>query len=247
MPKNLRPSKLFDPIRQDQSLSEIENAQNQWDLLEAQEKANEIAQQRLDEERKKNNDFLYAEEKRLQHEEDLEITKQNNNIEMRYNKLCDDFGLNYEDLCDLETLFHSDYEEAKQIYQDFYNFRKLHYAKDVEILFRKIKLDFGNVEKNKIESTGSNEDYVDYIYGIILDNTSLIEEIKECGVDILLWDIIKYVVEEQELSEANIQYVFNIPLRRTKRIIKQMEERGIIDKRNRTVLMTKEILDKILE
>ena len=39
MPSNSRPGKFFDPIRKNQSIAEIEDAQNQWDLLEAQEEA----------------------------------------------------------------------------------------------------------------------------------------------------------------------------------------------------------------
>jgi chromosome segregation ATPase len=53
MPRNSRPGILFDPIHGGRPLNEIENAQNQWDLLEAQEKANELAKEanKLEEER----------------------------------------------------------------------------------------------------------------------------------------------------------------------------------------------------
>ena len=51
MPTNSRPKKFFDPYRQNQSLAEIEDAQNQWDLLNAQETANRLKQQQMQEER----------------------------------------------------------------------------------------------------------------------------------------------------------------------------------------------------
>ena len=43
MPSNSRPT-MFDPVWSKRSLAEIEVAQNQWDLVKAQEEANEIAE-----------------------------------------------------------------------------------------------------------------------------------------------------------------------------------------------------------
>ena len=46
---------------------------------------------------------------------------------------------------------------------EFYNFRINHYNKDVEMLFKKLELDFGKVEKEDIIQEGTLEDYQDYM------------------------------------------------------------------------------------
>lgn len=258
MPKNPRPSGLFGDLDygwKGTTLNERIQAQNQWDLLEAQEKANELEEEKLAmqeemlEEERRNADKIAdatrkAEEDRKKHQLDLEEMHQNYDKEMRYNKLCDDLGLDYEDLCDLELLFNYNDKEAKQIFEDFCNFRKEHYSRGMEILFMKLKLNFGIISKDDIINNGSNDDYIDFIYGIIMDNNDLIKKIKQDKENNLLYEIIEYVVDTQEVSTQDIGRKFNIPFNIVKNMIYEMEIRGIIldDK----VLMTKEKWNEIM-
>ena len=84
MPSNMRPGRYIDPIRKNQSIAEIEDAQNTWDLLNEQEKANKLAQeniniqqQKIEEERENAeriaNATKQAEKERQMHEKDIEI------------------------------------------------------------------------------------------------------------------------------------------------------------------------------
>ena len=260
MPRNSRPGKFLDPFRKNQSIAEIEDAQNQWDLLEAQEEANELARQRLEQERE-NAEMIAeatreAEEKRQKHEEkmekerqeheiDVELMRQEHNIENRYNKLCDDIGISYKDLCDFELIIN--YLENEQ--KDFNEYRRHHYSREMEILFRKLDFNIRPIKKEDIKSIGNSEDYIDYIYNKLMDKASTIEDIKEFEPDRILIDVIEYVVKTQKVSAVDIQNRFNITMKRAKDIIEQMEIRGVItgiqNENSREVLWTWETFQKL--
>ena len=258
MPSNMRPGRYIDPIRKNQSIAEIEDAQNTWDLLNEQEKANKLAQeniniqqQKIEEERENAeriaNATKQAEKERQMHEKDIEITRQEHENIMRYTRLCDDFGVDYDDMCNLELLLNYNSDKTNKMYEDFYNFRREHFSRETEILFRQLKLNLGNITSSEIISNGSKEDYINYIYDIIMDNAELIEEIKEGATydaDPLLEEVIGYVIEKQEVSEDDLQKRFKIPLERIEKLILQMEERAIImnwgDLKPIEVLWTKE-------
>ena len=108
----------------------------------------------------------------------------------------------------------------------------------------KLKLNFGIISKDDIINNGSNDDYIDFIYGIIMDNNDLIKKIKQDKENNLLYEIIEYVVDTQEVSTQDIGRKFNIPFNIVKNMIYEMEIRGIIldDK----VLMTKEKWNEIM-
>lgn len=123
MPKNSRPW-IFDPYYEKSSLKEIQEAQNQWDLLNEQEKANRLAEEKLQqekelervrrEEERENAELIaeatkQAEQERYENEQNIEKQRQQHNEKMeelrqkndeinRYLKLCDNIGMNFEEI-----------------------------------------------------------------------------------------------------------------------------------------------------
>lgn len=87
MPANPRPSALYiNSGWADKSLADLQIAQNQWDLLEAQERANELAEARL-------NALL------CQQDDDMEeiIVEQHDEENEKYNK-CNELGVDYDNI-----------------------------------------------------------------------------------------------------------------------------------------------------
>lgn len=258
MPSNSRPGKFFDPIRKNQSIAEIEDAQNQWDLLEAQEEANELARQRLEQERENAKMIATAtretEEKRQKHEEKMEKERQEHEKEMEFirkesndkdwkNKICNDYGINYNDILDFEILLNNDKGDLKQ---KFNNFRKEHYARDIEILFRRLDIHLETIHKEDIKKEGLNKDYIDYIYDVIMENDETINDMTDpYGSDPLLDKAVEYVIEMQMVNKYGLMSEFDIDYTRVENIIEQMKVRGIIDP-NENVLFSKERWNEIM-
>lgn len=110
MPRNQRPSGLFGEFDygwEGTTLSERIQAQNQWDLLEAQEKANKLAQEKLDLEKAKYKNYL---EQNEQLQEQAKIIQE----EESKKKLCENLGISYTDLKEFLLLFNIDKEEIKR-------------------------------------------------------------------------------------------------------------------------------------
>lgn len=54
--------------------------------------------------------------------------------------------------------------------EQFYNFRIEHFNRDVEMLFKKLGLDFGKIDKEKVTKEGTVDDYIDFIEKVISEN-----------------------------------------------------------------------------
>lgn len=87
MPSNSRPT-MFDPVWSKRSLAEIEAAQNQWDLVKAQEEANEIARNQL------NNNI------NLESYDSEDYWQEQNDRFKEYlrTSICDIIGIDYDDM-----------------------------------------------------------------------------------------------------------------------------------------------------
>lgn len=98
MPSNSRPT-MFDPVWGKRSLAEIEAAQNQWDLVKAQEEANEIA-------RSQSNNIINLESY------DSEDYWQEQNDKFREylrTSICDIIGIDYDNMMEfIDRLENSD-------------------------------------------------------------------------------------------------------------------------------------------
>lgn len=98
MPSNSRPT-MFDPVWSKRSLAEIEAAQNQWDLVKAQEEANEIARNQL------NNNI------NLESYDNEDYWQEQNDRFKEYLKtsICDIIGIDYDDMMEfIDRLENSD-------------------------------------------------------------------------------------------------------------------------------------------
>lgn len=128
MPANPRPSALYiNSGWADKSLADLQIAQNQWDLLEAQERANELAEARL-------NALL------CQQDEDIEeiIVEQYDEESEKYNK-CDELGADYNDIKQLfNILTTGDIHLQQQI---------LDMKMEISIISEKIKHSIFNTKK----------------------------------------------------------------------------------------------------
>lgn len=98
MPSNSRPT-MFDPVWGKRSLAEIEAAQNQWDLVKAQEEANEIARNQLN---NNINSESYDSEDYWQEQNDRFK-------EYLRTSICDIIGIDYDDMMEfIDRLENSD-------------------------------------------------------------------------------------------------------------------------------------------
>lgn len=98
MPSNSRPT-MFDPVWSKRSLAEIEAAQNQWDLVKAQEEANEIARNQL------NNNI------NLESYDSEDYWQEQNDRFKEYlrTSICDIIGIDYDDMMEfIDKLKNSD-------------------------------------------------------------------------------------------------------------------------------------------
>lgn len=93
MPSNSRPSLGFDSRYKDYSLGELADAQNKWDLLNEQEKANKLAEQRLQLEKQALQQQQETERQRQQERKNQEI-KEKIEAQQRiiWNKVVNDFS-----------------------------------------------------------------------------------------------------------------------------------------------------------
>lgn len=120
MPKNKRPGGLFGDWEygwQDTTLNERIQAQNQWDLLEAQEEANRIAQQKIDEDKKNTEKIAEAireVERKYENQEDLEELKSEYYEELEELRLETKNQKKYYKLC---SKLDVDYDELEEFYQ----------------------------------------------------------------------------------------------------------------------------------
>lgn len=172
MPSNARPKKFIDPYRGNQSLAEIEDAQNQWDLLEEQEKANELAQksiemqqQRLYEEKenaeKIANATKRAEANRYRNELKLQQKQQVYDKKMRYMQLCDELGVVYEDLEEFNVWLNALTDEQREYYNGIVNkYKSFVYTDEIKKLDNKLSKDNEKLEElEEEEYEGFDEDY----------------------------------------------------------------------------------------
>ena len=124
MPSNRRPQTLFDPIYKG-TLQEIKDAQNQWDLVEAQEKANKLQEQKMQQDKENAeriaNATRQAEEDRYNNELELEEIRQQHDDEKRYKKMCDDIGVVYKDIVEFGEWLNSITPSQKKYYADIMN------------------------------------------------------------------------------------------------------------------------------
>lgn len=98
MPSNSRPT-MFDPVWSKRSLAEIEAAQNQWDLVKAQEEANEIA-------RSQSNNII-----NLESYDSEDYWQEQNDKFKKYlrTSICDIIGIDYDDMMEfIDRLENSD-------------------------------------------------------------------------------------------------------------------------------------------
>lgn len=124
MPRNRRPQSYIvsNPDYQNTTIEQRRQMQNTWDLLEQQEIANDLAQQKLKQDEinskrqaeatiqaareaadREYNNKLKLENQKFINELELELARQNHDRLMRYNELCDKYNLNYNDLKNIET------------------------------------------------------------------------------------------------------------------------------------------------
>lgn len=126
MPKNLRPSQ-FDNSNgwENKSWADKEIAQNQYDLLVAQEKANELEQQRQENEKANAEKIaqatIQAGKERFINELQLELIRQANETLQRRIRLCDDLGMNIEDIEKFYTILKSDNQIQLAQYEELIN------------------------------------------------------------------------------------------------------------------------------
>lgn len=104
MPQNRRPPGWLvdDPNWEGSTLAERRNAQNTYDLLVEQEKANELAKEKIKQDREnaeiKAKAIRQAEEDKFLYQAYLQSKQQSFEEEQRKLKLCDDLGVDYKDL-----------------------------------------------------------------------------------------------------------------------------------------------------
>lgn len=113
MPKNPRPPGwiVTDPDWEGTTRAERRNAQNTYDLLVEQEKANNLAQEKLKQDRE-NAEMqaqatiqatIQAEKDRFLYQALLQQSQQNFEEEQRKIRLCDNLGIDYEDIKEFDT------------------------------------------------------------------------------------------------------------------------------------------------
>lgn len=185
MPKNLRPSQgITGNGWGEKSWADVEIAQNQYDLLKAQEEANEIEKQKMEQERI--NAQLQAEaikksaeidrETKLQVEKDkymyqaiLQKSQQDFEEEQRKIRLCDDLGVDYNDLTSFYNLFTKaiDFKnEANKVIENTENHIeeiKNSIKKNKEDLYQ-YNIDNTNIEEIKVENVEDAEKELEKIY-----------------------------------------------------------------------------------
>ena len=110
MPRNQRPGGLFGEFDygwEGTTLNERIQAQNIWDLLEAQEKANQIEQEKLNlmKEQAYENSLSQKEELQDQDKQDQEDYRR---------RLCEDLGISYIDFKEFLSIYNIDKEEIKR-------------------------------------------------------------------------------------------------------------------------------------
>ena len=110
MPRNQRPAGLFgefDYSWEGTTLNERIQAQNIWDLLDAQEKANQIEQEKLNlmKEQAYENSLSQKEELQDQDKQDQEDYRR---------RLCEDLGISYIDFKEFLSIYNIDKEEIKR-------------------------------------------------------------------------------------------------------------------------------------
>lgn len=105
MPRNARPGGIFGDMDygwKGTTLNERIQAQNVWDLLEAQEKSNQLAEQRLEQEKENAklmaNATKQAERERFNNQLYLEELREDQATKERQLRLCDDIGVDLQDL-----------------------------------------------------------------------------------------------------------------------------------------------------
>ena len=110
MPRNQRPTGLFGEFDygwEGTTLNERIQAQNIWDLLDAQEKANQIEQEKLNlmKEQVYENSLSQKEEIQDQDKQDQEDYRR---------RLCEDLGISYIDFKEFLSIYNIDKEEIKR-------------------------------------------------------------------------------------------------------------------------------------
>ena len=110
MPRNQRPGGLFGEFDygwEGTTLNERIQAQNIWDLLDAQEKANQIEQEKLNlmKEQAYENSLSQKEELQDQVKQDQEDYRR---------RLCEDLGISYIDFKEFLSIYNIDKEEIKR-------------------------------------------------------------------------------------------------------------------------------------
>lgn len=182
MPQNRRPPGWLpngDPDWDGTTVAERRHAQNTYDLLVEQEKANELAKEKLQQDRENAEKIAKtvkeAEEDRFENE--LYIQQQQNELdkEMRYHKLCDELGLNYDEIKKLSLWVNQPTNEqlnmlyeAEKRYNNFFikndNIKKL--TQEKQELQNKYKDTKSNIKELNININNSHYYQVDGIKDI---------------------------------------------------------------------------------
>lgn len=113
MPQNRRPPGwlVTDPDWEGTTRAERRNAQNTYDLLVEQEKANDLAQEKLKQDREnaamQAQATIQAERDKFLYQALLQQSQQNYEEEQRKIRLCDDLGIDYEDIKEFDIYLYA--------------------------------------------------------------------------------------------------------------------------------------------
>jgi len=180
MPNNMRPS-MLDPYRSGDR-AKLEDAQNQWDLLNAQEEANKLAQENLDVEKQKiklENQRLDEERENARiianatrqaeidrHKNELKIQKKQieHDKELKYIELCDALGVVYKDIEEFNTWLNALTVEQRNYYQGIVSqYNALVYTDEVKKLEEKLEKHKDELEELEDELNDIEDDEYDNI------------------------------------------------------------------------------------
>ena len=174
MPSNVRPG--FGSVGHEyKNYEELKNAQNQWDLLEEQEKANKLAQeniniqqQKLEEERE--NARIIANATRQaeidRHKNELKIQKKQieHDNKLKYIELCDALGVVYKDIEEFNSWLNSLTAEQRNYYQGIVSqYNSLVYTEEVKKLEEKVEKHKNELEDLEDELNDIEDDEYDNI------------------------------------------------------------------------------------
>lgn len=153
MPQNRRPPGWLpngDPDWDGTTVAERRQAQNTYDLLVEQEKANELAKEKLQQDRenarlaRENAERIAeatreAEEDRLENELYVQQRQHELDKEMRYYKLCDELGLNYDDIRKLSLwVIQPTNEQRVELYETEKKADNIFFTDEINELYEKM-------------------------------------------------------------------------------------------------------------